>query len=166
MVQPQSVFQPEHISAAFSHVIFVNGAAVVDDCCGGDEHEHDHDACAQLRVERRQRRMILSWLIEPLQYGFMQRGLFAALIIGILCAVIGCYVVLRSMAFLGDALAHAILPGVAVAYLLGGSLLVGALVAASHRRLEHRFLQPRRGQSAKIPPSASCSPRPCRWAWH
>ena len=74
--------------------------------------------------------MILSWLIEPLQYGFMQRGLIAALIIGVLCAVIGCYVVLRSMAFLGDALAHAILPGVAVAYLLGGSLLVGALVAA------------------------------------
>ncbi len=74
--------------------------------------------------------MSLSWLIEPLQYGFMQRGLIAALIIGVLCAVIGCYVVLRSMAFLGDALAHAILPGVAVAYLLGGSLLVGALVAA------------------------------------
>jgi manganese/iron transport system permease protein len=71
-----------------------------------------------------------SWFLEPLQYGFMQRGLIAAIMIGILCAVIGCYVVLRSMAFLGDALAHAILPGVAVAYLLGGSLLVGALVAA------------------------------------
>ncbi len=74
--------------------------------------------------------MILSWLIEPMKYGFMQRGLAAAIIIGILCAVVGCYVVLRSMAFLGDALAHAILPGVAVAYLLGGSLIVGALVAA------------------------------------
>ena len=37
------VFQPQNISAAFSHVIFVNGAAVVDDCCGGDELEHDHD---------------------------------------------------------------------------------------------------------------------------
>jgi manganese/iron transport system permease protein len=74
--------------------------------------------------------MIFTWLVEPLQYGFMQRGLAAAIIIGILCAVVGCYVVLRSMAFLGDALAHAILPGVAVAYLLGGSLIVGALVAA------------------------------------
>ncbi len=74
--------------------------------------------------------MILTWLLQPLQYGFMQRGLVAALIIGVLCAVIGCYVVLRSMAFLGDALAHAILPGVAIAYLLGGSLLIGALVAA------------------------------------
>ncbi len=74
--------------------------------------------------------MIFSWLLEPLQYGFMQRGLAAAIIIGVLCAVVGCYVVLRSMAFLGDALAHAILPGIAVAYLLGGSLIVGALIAA------------------------------------
>jgi len=50
--------------------------------------------------------------------------------VGILCAVVGCYVVLRSMAFLGDAMAHAILPGVAIAYLLKGNLMVGALVAA------------------------------------
>jgi ABC-type Mn2+/Zn2+ transport system permease subunit len=50
--------------------------------------------------------------------------------VGVLCAVVGCYVVLRSMAFLGDAMAHAILPGVALAYLLKGNLLVGALVAA------------------------------------
>lgn len=60
----------------------------------------------------------------------MQRGLLAALLVGIVCAVIGCYVVLRSMAFLGDALAHAVLPGVAIAYLLGGNLTLGALVAA------------------------------------
>ena len=59
----------------------------------------------------------------------MQRALAAAVIVGVVCAVIGCYVVLRSMAFLGDALAHAILPGVAVAYLVGVNLLVGALVA-------------------------------------
>ena len=74
--------------------------------------------------------MILDWLLQPLNYAFMQRGLLAAMVVGVLCAVIGCYVVLRSMAFLGDALAHAILPGVAIAYLLGGSLLLGALVAA------------------------------------
>ncbi len=73
---------------------------------------------------------MISWLITPLTYAFMQRGLLAALIVGILCAVIGCYVVLRSMAFLGDAMAHAVLPGVAIAYLLGGNLTVGALVAA------------------------------------
>lgn len=73
---------------------------------------------------------VIEWLLQPLSYGFMQRGMIAALMVGILCAVIGCYVVLRSMAFLGDALAHAVLPGVALAYLLRGNLLVGALVAA------------------------------------
>jgi len=70
------------------------------------------------------------WLLTPFTYAFMQRGLLAAVMVGVICAVIGCYVVLRSMAFLGDALAHAILPGVAIAYLLNGNLMVGALVAA------------------------------------
>ncbi len=75
----------------------------------------------------------LNLLVEPLSYAFMVRGLTAALIVGIVCAVVGCYVVLRGMAFFGDALAHAILPGVAVAYLLAGFnplwLSVGALAA-------------------------------------
>ena len=69
--------------------------------------------------------------LQPLGYAFMQRGLLAGTMVGILCAVMGTYVVLRGMAFLGDALAHAIMPGVAVAYLLGGNLLIGALVAAA-----------------------------------
>jgi ABC-type Mn2+/Zn2+ transport system permease subunit len=72
----------------------------------------------------------MNFLLEPLTYAFMQRGLLAGTMVGILCAVIGTYVVLRGMAFLGDALAHAILPGVAIAYLFGGNLLLGALVAA------------------------------------
>jgi manganese/iron transport system permease protein len=73
---------------------------------------------------------MLDWLTTPLAYSFMQRGLLASILVGVLCAVVGCYVVLRSMAFMGDAMAHAILPGVAVAYLLEGNLLIGALVAA------------------------------------
>lgn len=73
---------------------------------------------------------MLEWLMTPLAYTFMQRGLLASLIVGVVCAVIGCYVVLRGMAFLGDALAHAILPGIAIAYLLQGNLALGALVAA------------------------------------
>jgi manganese/iron transport system permease protein len=76
---------------------------------------------------------VLGWLIEPLQYGFMQRGVLAALMVGVVCAVLGTYVVLRGMAFFGDALAHAILPGVAVGYLIGGGaqgpLFWGALIA-------------------------------------
>jgi manganese/iron transport system permease protein len=72
----------------------------------------------------------VNWLLEPFQYAFMLRGLLAALIVGILCAIMGTYVVIRGMAFLGDAMAHAILPGVAIAYLLQGNLLLGALFAA------------------------------------
>jgi manganese/iron transport system permease protein len=73
---------------------------------------------------------MFNWLINPLTYEFMQRALAAGILVGVLCSVIGCYVVLRSMAFLGDALAHAILPGIAIAYLMGGNLMLGALIAA------------------------------------
>jgi ABC-type Mn2+/Zn2+ transport system permease subunit len=65
----------------------------------------------------------MSWfeyLIAPLNYAFMVRGFLAALMVGVVCATVGTYVVLRGMAFFGDALAHAILPGVAAGYLLGG----------------------------------------------
>ncbi len=72
----------------------------------------------------------MNYLLEPLQYAFIQRGMLAGTMVGILCAVMGTYVVLRGMAFLGDALAHAILPGVAIAYLVGGNLLIGAFAAA------------------------------------
>jgi ABC-type Mn2+/Zn2+ transport system permease subunit len=63
---------------------------------------------------------LVDWLVKPLSYPFMQRGLAAALLAGIVCAVVGTYVVLRGMAFFGDALAHTILPGVAVGYLISG----------------------------------------------
>jgi manganese/iron transport system permease protein len=73
-------------------------------------------------------------ILEPLQYAFMVRGLIAAVMVGIVCAVVGTYVVLRGMAFFGDALAHAILPGIAIGYLVGdgarGPLFWWALIAA------------------------------------
>jgi len=71
----------------------------------------------------------LTWLTEPFQYPFMLRALWASLIVGIVCPVLGTYVVLRGMAFLGDALAHIILPGVVLAFLLGWPVALGALVA-------------------------------------
>ena len=71
----------------------------------------------------------MNWLVAPLQFTFMQTGLLAALLVGVTCAVLGVYVVLRRMAFIGDALAHTALPGVVVAYLYGWNLFVGALVA-------------------------------------
>ena len=63
---------------------------------------------------------LIDWLTDPLAYPFMVRGMLAAVMVGIVCATVGTYVVLRGMAFFGDALAHTILPGVAVGYLVGG----------------------------------------------
>jgi ABC-type Mn2+/Zn2+ transport system permease subunit len=71
---------------------------------------------------------ILSWLAQPFNYAFMVRGLWASMIVGIVCPILGTYVVLRGMAFLGDALAHIILPGVVIAFLLGWPLAAGALI--------------------------------------
>jgi len=73
---------------------------------------------------------MLDVLLNPLAYSFMQRALLASALVGGLCAIVGCYVVLRGMAFLGDALAHAILPGLAIAFLLDGDLFVAALLTA------------------------------------
>jgi manganese/iron transport system permease protein len=77
---------------------------------------------------------MVDWLLEPLNYAFMQRGLLAAIIVGAVCATVGSYIVLRGMAFFGDALAHAILPGIAAGYLLGDGgrtqLFLWALAAA------------------------------------
>jgi ABC-type Mn2+/Zn2+ transport system permease subunit len=61
--------------------------------------------------------------LQPFTYDFMLRGLLASIIVGVVCAVVGVYVVLRGMAFFGDALAHAVLPGVALGYLLGRNTL-------------------------------------------
>lgn len=81
---------------------------------------------------------IISWLAEPLRYGFMLRGLMGAVVVAIVCAIVGTYVVLRGMAFFGDALAHTILPGVAVGYLVSSGAreplfwwALGTAVAAS-----------------------------------
>lgn len=72
----------------------------------------------------------MSWLIEPFRYEFMQVALLASVLIGVTCAVLGVYVVQRRMAFIGDALAHTTLPGLAISHLNGWNLSVGALVAA------------------------------------
>jgi len=63
---------------------------------------------------------VAEWIVAPLRYPFMVRALIAAVLVGGLSAIIGSYVVLRSMAFLGDAVAHAVLPGIAAGYLVAG----------------------------------------------
>ncbi len=88
---------------------------------------------------------LLELLVEPLRYPFMVRGLLASLMVGTLCAVVGSYVVLRGMAFFGDALAHAILPGIAIAYLLEINLFWGALAMGLLTAVGIGYLS-RRGQ--------------------
>ena len=88
---------------------------------------------------------LLELLLQPLRYPFMVRGLLASVMVGTLCAVVGSYVVLRGMAFFGDALAHAILPGVAASYLMGANLFWGALVMGLVTALGIGYIS-RRGQ--------------------
>ncbi len=69
-------------------------------------------------------------VLDPMAYGFMQRGLAAGVLVGIICAVMGTFVVLRGLAFIGDAVSHAALPGLVIAFLLGIPLYIGGAVAA------------------------------------
>ncbi|MFF0516635.1 zinc ABC transporter permease AztB [Streptomyces sp. NPDC004250] len=73
----------------------------------------------------------MEWLTAPFEAAFVQRALWAGFLVSAICALAGTWVVLRGMAFLGDAMSHGLLPGVAVAALLGGNLLVGAVVSAA-----------------------------------
>ena len=73
---------------------------------------------------------MLEFLLDPMAYGFMQRGLVAAILVGIVCAVMGAFVVLRGLAFIGDAVSHAAFPGLVIAYMLGIPLYIGGGIAA------------------------------------
>ncbi len=76
---------------------------------------------------------LIDFLLDPLTPAFMQRVLLAVLLVGAICGVIGAYVVTRGMAFLGDALAHTILPGVAISYIATNGnpqwVLAGGMIA-------------------------------------
>lgn len=73
------------------------------------------------------------YLLEPVQYEFIQRALIASVTIGISCGLIGTYIMLRRMSLIGDALAHAVLPGVVVSFMVAGksevALFIGAVVS-------------------------------------
>lgn len=62
-----------------------------------------------------------------IQYDFLQKALMTSVMVGIICGVIGCFIILRGMALMGDAISHAVLPGVAIAYALGISFFFGAV---------------------------------------
>lgn len=72
----------------------------------------------------------MSGLLEALQYPFMQQALWVALLLGLTCAMLSCFLVLKGWALMGDAISHAILPGIVVAAVTGMPLVVGAFAAA------------------------------------
>jgi ABC-type Mn2+/Zn2+ transport system permease subunit len=72
----------------------------------------------------------LNVILDPLEFEFFQRALLASALVGVVCAVVGTYMVLRGLAFLGDAISHAAFPGVVIAYLVKSPFYLGAAVAA------------------------------------
>ncbi|MEK4791659.1 metal ABC transporter permease [Bacillus sp. FSL K6-2971] len=76
----------------------------------------------------------MEFLTGLFEYAFLQKALFTSVMVGIICGVIGCFIILRGMALMGDAISHAVLPGVAISYMLGinfffGAVLTGVLTA-------------------------------------
>jgi len=74
---------------------------------------------------------LTSLLLEPFQHAFMRNAYAAIVLVGLICGVMGVFVTLRGLAFMGDAIAHAVFPGVVISYIVGGSFLVGAIIAAT-----------------------------------
>jgi len=73
--------------------------------------------------------LVLDWLIVPLSYPFMQRALVVSLLVAAVCAVLSCYLVLKGWSLMGDAISHAVLPGIVIAYAIGLPLALGAFAA-------------------------------------
>jgi len=71
---------------------------------------------------------MLEWVLEPLTYEFMRNALATGILVGVLCPVVGSYLIIQRMALLGNSIAHAVLPGLAIANFLGINLLMGAFV--------------------------------------
>jgi manganese/iron transport system permease protein len=70
-----------------------------------------------------------NWLLEPLSYEFMRNALAVGILVGILCPVVGTYLIVQRMALLGDVIAHGVLPGLAIAFFLKANILVGAFIS-------------------------------------
>ena len=70
----------------------------------------------------------LTFIEATFQYDFLQKALITSVMVGIICGVIGCFIILRGMSLMGDAISHAVLPGVAISYLLGINFFIGAVV--------------------------------------
>ncbi|MBU2531290.1 MAG: metal ABC transporter permease [Alphaproteobacteria bacterium] len=71
----------------------------------------------------------LNFITEPMSYGFMQRSMMVAVLVGAVCSVLSCYLVLKGWSLMGDAVSHAVLPGIVIAFVAGLPLAAGAFIA-------------------------------------
>jgi len=71
---------------------------------------------------------MMNFIQSVMEYGFLQKALITSVMVGVICGVIGCFIILRGMALMGDAISHAVLPGVAISYMLGINFFIGAVV--------------------------------------
>ena len=72
---------------------------------------------------------LLNWFVAPFQYPFMRTALGVSMFVGVVCATLSCYLILKGWSLMGDALSHAVLPGVVLAYILGLPFAVGAFAS-------------------------------------
>ncbi|MFK4789980.1 zinc ABC transporter permease AztB [Microbacterium sp. ZW T5_56] len=87
----------------------------------------------------------MAWLLDPLSAQFLQRALLGGALVAVVCGIVGTWVVIRGMAFLGEAIGHGMLPGVAIATVTGAPVLLGAALAAAVMTAAVGLLQ-RRGR--------------------
>lgn len=92
--------------------------------------------------------MALDALLLPFQFGFMQKAFFMGVIIAVPAALLSCFLVVKGWALMGDAVSHAVLPGVVLAYVLGAPLIIGAFVAGMICALATGYLT----QNSRIKP--------------
>lgn len=72
---------------------------------------------------------MLEWLLEPLSFEFMRNAILTGVLIGIICPIVGTYLIVQRMALLGDVMAHSVLPGLAIAFFLRVNILLGAFIS-------------------------------------
>jgi manganese transport system permease protein len=84
---------------------------------------------------------LMNWLIAPLQYGFMVKALWVSALVGLVCAALSCFMILKGWALMGDAVSHAVLPGVVLAYVMNIPLAIGAFVFGVGSVLAIGFIQ-------------------------
>ena len=73
---------------------------------------------------------IFQFILEPLQYAFIVKALLVSAVVGATCAILSCFLILKGWSLLGDAISHAVLPGVVIAYIIGIPFSVGAFFFA------------------------------------